>query len=45
MAWFDLFFHLLAFLADKPQQRQQYLDLSQRIKDVKIEFDDELVGA
>jgi hypothetical protein len=41
----DLFFHLLAFLAEKPQQRQKYLDLSQRIKDVEVEFDDALVGA
>lgn len=41
----DLFFHLLAFLAEKPQHRQKYLDLSQRIKDVEVEFDDELVGA
>jgi hypothetical protein len=40
-----LFFHLLAFLAEKPQQREKYLDLSQRIKDVEVEFDDELVGA
>jgi hypothetical protein len=39
----DLFFHLLAFLAEKPQQRQKYLDLSQRIKDVEVEFDDALV--
>src|SRR5437764_10757209 len=36
----DLFFHLLAFLADKPQQRQKYLDLSQRTRDVEVEFDD-----
>jgi hypothetical protein len=41
----DLFFHLLAFLAEKPQQREKYLDLSQRSKDVEVEFDDELVGA
>jgi hypothetical protein len=41
----DLFFHLLAFLAEKPQQRQKYLDLSQRIKDVEVEFDDALMGA
>jgi hypothetical protein len=41
----DLFFHLLAFLAEKPQQRQKYLDLSERIKNVEVEFDDELVGA
>jgi hypothetical protein len=40
----DLFFHLLAFLAEKPQQRQRYLDLSQRTKEVKVEFDDELIG-
>ncbi len=40
----DLFFHLLAFLAEKPQQRQKYLDLSQRTKDVEVEFDDKLVG-
>lgn len=40
----DLVFHLLAFLAEKPQQRQKYLDLSQRTKDAEIEFDDELVG-
>lgn len=41
----DLFFHLLAFLAEKPQQKEKYLDLSQRSKDVEVEFDDELVGA
>src|SRR5262245_36009793 len=41
----DLFFHLLAYLAKKPQLRQKYLDLSQRLKDVEVEFDDELVGA
>jgi hypothetical protein len=39
----DLFFHLLAFLAEEPQQRQKYLDLSDRTRDVKVEFDDELV--
>ena len=41
----DLFFHLLAFLAEKPQQRQKYLDLSQCTRDVEVEFDDEPVGA
>ena len=41
----DLFFHLLAFLAEKPQHRQKYLDLSQRTRNVQVEFDDELVGA
>jgi hypothetical protein len=41
----DLSFHLLAFLAEKPQQRQKYLDLSQCTRDVEVEFDDELVGA
>lgn len=41
----DLFFHLLAFLEQKPQQREKYLNLSQRTKDVEVEFDDELVGA
>lgn len=41
----DLFFYLLAFLAEKPHQRQNYLDLSQRIKDVVVEFDAELVEA
>ena len=41
----DLLFHLLAFLAEKPQQRQKYLDLSQRIKDMEVEFDAELVEA
>jgi hypothetical protein len=41
----DLFFYLLAFLADKPQQRQKYLDLSQHTKNVEIEFDEELIGA
>jgi len=40
----DLFFHLLAFLAE-PQQRQNYLDLSKRTKEVEVEFDEELVGA
>ncbi len=40
----DLVFHLLAFLAKKPQQRQYYLDLSQHMKDVEIEIDDVLVG-
>jgi hypothetical protein len=44
MVRLDLFFHLLAFLAEKPQQRQEYLDLSERAKDVKVEFDEELVG-
>ncbi len=40
----DLFFHLLAFLANEPQQRQKYLDLSQRTRDLEVDFDDELVG-
>jgi hypothetical protein len=41
----DLFFHLLAFLAEKPQQRARYLDLSKRTKNVEVEFNDELIGA
>ncbi|MFO0969766.1 MAG: hypothetical protein U0793_29775 [Gemmataceae bacterium] len=41
----DLIVHLLAFLADKPQQRQKYLDLSQRMKDVEVRFDGALIGA
>lgn len=41
----DLFFYLLAFLAEKPQQRQKYLDLSQHTKDVEVDFDDQLVLA
>ena len=40
----DLFFHLLAFLAEKPQQRQKYMDLSRRTKNVEVQFDDEPVG-
>jgi hypothetical protein len=40
----DLFFHLLAFLAEKPQQRQNYLELSQHTKDVEVEFLHEMVG-
>jgi hypothetical protein len=40
-----LFFHLLAFLAEKPQQREKYLDLSQRTKDVDVQFDVKLIGA
>jgi hypothetical protein len=40
----DLFFHLLAFLAEKPQQRQRYLELSQRTRDVEVEFDGAFVG-
>src|SRR5205807_8866713 len=36
----DLFFHLLAFLAEKPQQRQKYLDLRQPIKDADTEIDE-----
>src|SRR5439155_11625972 len=39
----DLFFHLLAFLAKEPQQRERYLDLSKRSKDVEVELDEELV--
>ena len=38
-----LFFHLLAFLAEKPEQQKSYLDLGRRTKDVDIELD-ELVG-
>lgn len=38
----DLFFYLLAFLAKKPQQRQNYLDLSRCTKDVEVKFDNEL---
>jgi hypothetical protein len=41
----DLFFHLLAFLAEKPQQRARNLDLSKRTKNVEVEFNDELIGA
>jgi len=40
----DLFFHLLAFLAEKAPQRQKYLDLSQRIRDVEVEFEGDLIG-
>lgn len=36
----DLFFHLLAFLAEKPAQRQKCLDLSQRTKNVDLELDE-----
>jgi hypothetical protein len=39
----DLFFHLLAFLVEQPQKRQEYLDFSQRIKNVEVEFNDDLV--
>jgi hypothetical protein len=39
----DLFFHLLAFLEEKPQQREKYLALSQRSKDVEVELDQDLV--
>ena len=41
----SLFFHLLAFLAEKPQLREKYLVLSQRSKDVEVQFDDALIGA
>ncbi len=39
-----LFFHLLAFLAEKPEQRDSYLNLSRRTGDVEVELDEELVG-
>ena len=39
----DLFFHLLAFLAERPQQRKTYLDLSQHSKDAEVELDEELL--
>jgi len=39
-----LFFHLLAFLAEKPEQKESYLDLSRRTKDLDVQLDDELVG-
>jgi hypothetical protein len=39
-----LFFHLLAFLAEKPEQQISYLDLSRRTRDVDVELDEELVG-
>ena len=35
-----LFFHLLAFLAEKPTQRKKYLDLSERTKDFELELDE-----
>jgi hypothetical protein len=41
----DLVFHLLAFLADKPAQRNKYLELSERSKDVDLELDGALAGA
>lgn len=41
----DLFFHLLAFLADKPAQRKRYLELSERTREFDLEFNEELVGA
>ena len=39
----DLFFHLLAFLAEKPLQRKRYLELSKRSRNFDLEFDDQLV--
>src|SRR5439155_26773207 len=33
----DLFFHLLAFLAEKPAQRKKYLELSERSKNMDLE--------
>lgn len=41
----DLFFHLLAFLAEKPAQRKKYLELSERTKDIDLDLDAALVGA
>jgi hypothetical protein len=41
----DLFFHLLAFLETKPRQRQTYLDLSERTRDVELELDADLTAA
>jgi len=41
----DMFFHLLAFLAEKPVQRKRYLELSEKTKDLDIELDEELVRA
>src|SRR4051794_30679429 len=41
----DLFFHLLAFLAEKPAQRKQYLELSQRTAPFNLELPRERVGA
>ncbi len=41
----DLFFHLLAFLADKPAQRKRYLELSERSGEFDLALDEELVGA
>jgi hypothetical protein len=40
-----LFFHLLAFLAEKPEQKENYLDLGQKTRDVDMELNAELVGA
>lgn len=35
----DLFFHLLAYLAEKPAQRKRYLELSERTGDLDLELD------
>jgi hypothetical protein len=39
-----LFFHLLAFLAETPDQQEEYLDLSRRTRNVEMKLNDELVG-
>ena len=39
----DLFFHLLAFLAEKPLQRKKYLELSERSNEFDVRVSEELV--
>lgn len=39
-----IFFHLLAYFAEKPEQRDRYLDLGRRAKDVEVEIDEGLVS-
>ena len=41
----DLFFHLLAFLAEKPAQRRRYRELSERTKDLDLELDKALADS
>jgi hypothetical protein len=38
-----LFFHLLAFLAEKPEQQRNYLDLGKQTRNVEMDLDEQLV--
>ena len=40
----DLIFHLMAFLASEPEQRQNYLDLGRRAKNVEVVLDGDLAA-